>query len=803
MPTDQELTRLRLVETVLREIDIAPLRRLVRSESQWRQLSAGFRPDHISKNVLIMRGPQIARRPTLVQELLLAFFKSLGIDRTSLKEGLKEAADDTRLSPSSRTLFQTAATIEFHRIPRGKSTSSAIARFDYPSAASSIDTAKSEPHPVADGASDEHSQTGETSPATASHESRPPGGESEKLKEWRQAEEFVWEPPQDESGAAQEVVTLFERSLVAFVRWRLEKIHGEKWLKRGCGNFLKIWRSRAARRSALEPDSLLGYAELGEIKDIIINKANWPVFEVYFEKKQFVQQALDEVIPLRVSGMHPGERELFLTEHISAIAKMVKMAGLYHPETAAPIDQLFLQLTGNQEAAVDGSSGTEGTPIQTNLTQLEDPGLVGRGAELRSLNEFWNDPFSRIASIVGAGGVGKTALLEEFVDRRLRARPRPKELPDPEVLIYLTAKDNYLEGVTQPPRRMHFNTLRQIYRVTAETISGEDHEGSDTAELRQLVFSLAKEIRVLFALDNLESLTADEMEEVGRFLDDLPSPSKAIITTRDNRRMGNTIPLAGLPHEDARELLLRSLSEAQIEPDEEQLATLDEIIEKTEGVPLYLKHAANAITQGGCSPDEALQRLSGKSILEFLEFSYANCFERISAGAMRVAYFLALSPRPRRRNELQRVCEESGELDESLERLAQLAFVERVDENKQGIRFKLSSPQLAEFVRLKVPNALPANVVALVANQVGTPTLSSPKNVEIEVRRIVKAANSAWQISWENGIAKLEQARRDWNDHPMILARLGYFYFRNRRRRRARDLNEQSIKKGYEQPESY
>ena len=803
MPTNQELTRLRLVESVLNEIDIAPLRRLVRSESEWRRFSAGFRPDHISKNILIMRGSQIARRPKLVQELLFAFFKSLGIDKQSLAEGFKEAAEDTRLSPSSRALFESATTVEFNRIPRGRSTSIGSLWFDYPSATSTVAMTNPETPPVSDVASDEDSQTDEKSQTTAPREGRAQGGDTEDSEDWRRRETFLWEPPQDESRAAQEVVTLFERGLVAFVRWRLEKLHRENWLKRGCGNYLKTWRGRAAGGAALKPDSLLGYAELGEIKEVIVNKTNWPVFEAYFDTKQFVQQAIDEVIPLRVSGMHPGERELFLTEHISAIAKMLKMARLYHPETATAIDQLFLQLIGNQESAVDGGGGPEGTPVQTNLTQLEDPGLVGRGGELRELNEFWNDPFSRIASIVGAGGVGKTALLEDFVNRRLRARPRPKELPDPEVLIYLTAKDNYLEGVTPPPRGMHFNTLRQIYRVTVEAISGEEDESTDTVELRKLVFSLAKDIRVLFALDNLESLTGDDMEEVGRFLDDLPSPSKAIITTRDNRRMGKRIPLSGLPYEDARELLLRSLSEAQIEPDEDQLATLDEIIEQTRGVPLYLKHAANAITQGGCSPEEALQRLTGKPILEFLEFSYANCFDRISDGAMRVAYYLALSPRPRRRNELRTVCEESGELDESLERLTQLAFVERVDENKQGIRFKLSSPQLAEFVRLKVPNALPANVVTLVANQVGTTTLSSPKNVEIAVQRIVEDADSEWRKNGEDGIATLEQAREEWNDHPMILARLGYYYFRSRKRRQARDLIELSIKKGYEQSASY
>ena len=803
MATNKEITRLELVETVLREINIAPLRRLLRTESDWRPLCAGFRPDYISKRILIMRAAEISRHAKRVQELLFVFFRSLGIEKEGLAEGLREAADDTRLPPSSRALFQSASEVEFDHIPQGKSTTAGSAWFDSSSATLHASTAESITSPVSEGTRDERLQTGEKPETGNSDDVGAHAVTTEDSADWRERQDFVWEPPRDESGATQEVVTLFERSLVAFVRWRLEKLHKGNWLRKGCGNFRKRWRERAARGHALEPDTLLGYAELGEIKEIIVQKINWPVFEAYFGSKLLVQQAIDAVIPLRVSGMHAGERELFLTEHIAAVAAMVKMAELYHPQTAATIDEFLRQLTGTQESVVDRRFGPEGTRVQTNLTQLADPRLVGRECELRSLHDFWNDPYARIASIVGAGGVGKTAVLEEFVNSRLRARLRPEERADPELLIYLTAKDNYLEGITPPPRGMRFNTLHQIYTVTAETISSQDYSDMGMVELRELVLSLANDVRVLFALDNLETLTGDDMDEIGLFLDDLPRPSKAIVTTRDSRRMGYAIVLSGLPEDDARELLMRSLSEAQIEPDESQSAILDEIIRKTSGVPLYLKHAANAITQGGCSPEEALQRLTGKHILDFLEFSYANCFDRLSEGAMRVAYYLALSPRPRRRNELQRVCEESGELDEALERLSQLAFVERVAENKQGIRFKLSSPQLAEFVRLKVPKTLPANVVTLVANQVGTTTLSSPRNVEIAVQRIVEAADSVWRNSWVEGITTLEQAREEWDDHPMILARLGYYYFRNRSRRKANELIELSIKKGFDHPDSY
>ena len=65
----KEITRLGLVETVLREINIAPLRRLLRTESDWRPFCAGFRPDHISKRILIMRAAEISRHAKRGEEL--------------------------------------------------------------------------------------------------------------------------------------------------------------------------------------------------------------------------------------------------------------------------------------------------------------------------------------------------------------------------------------------------------------------------------------------------------------------------------------------------------------------------------------------------------------------------------------------------------------------------------------------------------------------------------------------------------------------------------------------------------------
>ena len=678
-------TRLNIVETLLDEINVAVLRPLIRTEKQWRQVCRGFRPDRISKQILLARRLLIARNEQMVLELLEVFLKSLGISTEDLPKAIQEASEDIRVSAKCRLLIAELVQADISTIPPGE-----------------LETTTPRPLPYIKQSFQRRISTPK------------PGQPGADLAR----DDFAWSQPIDESDQTQHVITLFERALVAFVGWRLQKLHtGGSWIRQGCGPFVAKWSKRAEGR-ALEPASLLGFAELGELKDIIVNKSNWPTFRPYFKTKASVEQAMSQIIPLRVSGMHPGERELYFTEHISAVHAMVSVVSEFHSPTATAIDEVFHQLTVTDDTDTSNWSTNPASKIQTNLSQLDERQIVGRERELKDLHAFWQDPYRRVASIVGAGGVGKTALLDEMVNMLLRSGLDATKRPDPEVLIYLTAKDNYLQGMPVAPQALRFNTLHEIYTAAIETITGEQETGGDMMELRNTVFSFAKEMRILFALDNLESLSDGDMEDVGIFLDDLPPPSKAIITTRDNRRLGMPITLSGLPHGDAIELLMRMFADADIELTKSEEKVLDRIVEATGGVPLYLKCAANNITHGGCTAAEALSRLSGRPILDFLEFSYANCFARLPEGAMRISCFLAMSPRPRKRNELAKVCEASDELDDALLRLDQLSFVERVNDSRPTT-FRLSSPQLVEYIRRNVRQRLSPAVVAFDSGPIG------------------------------------------------------------------------------------
>ena len=245
------------------------------------------------------------------------------------------------------------------------------------------------------------------------------------------------------------------------------------------------------------------------------------------------------------------------------------------------------------------------------------------------------------------GGVGKTALLEAFIHERLSAPCSDDENPNPEILVFLTAKDNWQDGMDRAPDSLRFDTLERVQEVTLSLL-GAMPQDQEPERIRADLLNMCQAGPVLFALDNLESMDDMELDDTGTFLDELPRPSKAILTTRDSRRVGRKLELHGLPESDSIDLLHEKLKAQGIERPEDDEATLAEIARVTGGLPLLLNYCATAIALG-CTPTEALDRLRGDEFLRFLDFAFDSSVSILSHPALGLAYLLALKRAPVRR----------------------------------------------------------------------------------------------------------------------------------------------------------
>ena len=788
-----EVTRYEVAEQLLRSVGIQAFRRAFRKQQHWARIFPGYRPDSLTRSIVVDRPGGFARDVDRLNELLDVYLDDLGVPMGKQLQRLQTLMADPR------------PTEEVKRVLTAPIEGTPIALMPVGEPAFKSTSAPEPPPPGEYGAEDSTEPSEESTQRPAGHpdtNGTEVAEESPAPADLAPSDEYQlhWDRPDDDVSDIQDMVTLFERSLVALVRHRLEEYHGPPWLKRGCGPLIKGWREKSTAnkkpgvRSAT-PQDLIGYADLGELLHLIINGTNWPTFAPIFGDKTFIERHFLNILALRNSGMHAGGRELYAAQESAGIGAMQSVAEKYDRTVAQTIDEQHRQLL-YPEIPTNSPTVAAFTKMATNLREVRDPNLVGRETELRALSEFWSDTYTRVASIIGIGGVGKTALLDQFTFELMTAQCATNEAPTPEMFIFLTAKQNYLPGMTMAPKSQHFGTAREIYEALLVAAGDEGTPDRPLDELRRDAFSIASKAPVLFALDNLETIDGSDWEEVRDFLDDLPRPSKAIVTTRDDRRQGRSVLLSGLERDSAVELIRKAATRHGAILDEYDDEVLGAIASATDGVPLYLVFCGNAIGQG-CSTAEALERLQGEELIKFLEFSFKTSFDTMNDESVAVAYYLALSGEPRRYQDLKTVCPKDELLTQAITKLRQLSFIDVTTQGKRTA-YRISAPQLSEYSAIAARERLSPQLCAEIGRQAGVkPSATIATNVAIEVERaIADAEDSASSSNWQAGIEILEEARGRWGDAPMLLDRLGTFYWKMHQRSRARDLLEKAIKGG-------
>jgi tetratricopeptide (TPR) repeat protein len=789
-----EISKQDLAKKLLQTVSIDNLRNETRRNHEWLRVYHGFRPQYLTRAVFLQGASQFGTSVYLLNSLCTVFLDSTGSTPSDdLRQRFAEAAKLTYLEHSIHDLCQYLSTVSLVDLPTRTAISDGTKNVLLPEVVPSDD--------ITTAISSETKQK--------EHISEPTEPSIENINQQpydlptciTQQVMLEWQAPKDNIQEIQQAVTLFERVLIAFVVRQLEALYGDGWLRKGCGQWRERWNEKSQHNKAVDPKTLIGFAELGEIKDIIIAKGNWPAFKLYFPSKEYIEKRMSSIISLRIGGAHGSQRELYFIEQVDALKSIVDFSSRFHKDTAEKIDELFRRVIQIQDEVPSESLML--SKIETNLGEIQTTKLVGREPEIHELEEFWKDKFATVLSITGEGGIGKTALLDEFI-RRLLSRPYIQyERPDPEVVVYLTAKDNYLNFMQPAPESKKFRTLRRIYEVTFEIMGEERDQDNDIEQLRNDVLSLAKDARILFALDNLESLPKEEWEAVSRFISDLPIPSKAILTSREKRRYGRHLRIEGLPFQDAKNLLLSRLDRFIDNITIENSVAVDKLVKCTKGFPLALVCCANAI-RNGHTIEDTISSLIGKGFLEMLRFSFESSITQLTPDALQVLYFLSLSKVSRSRKHILPLVRDNDQLDDVLNELDAMNLIKRSSEEKKQIQFFVDNPQLKDYVLKRAPEILPQGISATVRKHARVLLTSAVSpSVSIELHKSIQLAYEKSGVNWTDAINELETARKMWGEDPTLLANLGYYYFRNGNRMKARSLLEKAIAEGYETPDNY
>ncbi len=232
------------------------------------------------------------------------------------------------------------------------------------------------------------------------------------------------------------------------------------------------------------------------------------------------------------------------------------------------------------------------TSIPNNLPRLQP--FFGRETELAQIREAL-DPDNRTwgALIDGPGGMGKTSLAV-----RAAYDCTPEQFKR---IVFVSVKNRELDddGVRELRGFILPGFLEMLNELSRELERPDIPKAPEDQRIRLLLEALRDE-QVLLILDNLESLTKADRDQLLTFVERLPQGCKAILTSR--RRIGSGSKLLILQRLDQGAALETLADLAQHNPllaktgEDERIA----LYEQTAGNPLLLRWVAGQIGRGSC-----------------------------------------------------------------------------------------------------------------------------------------------------------------------------------------------------------
>jgi len=276
--------------------------------------------------------------------------------------------------------------------------------------------------------------------------------------------------------------------------------------------------------------------------------------------------------------------------------------------------------------------------------------FVPRDSLCESVMEGLQDERTFVTSLTGIGGAGKTALACWGV---LQAYQKYWF----DFIVSISAKDRALTsgGIQEVPATG--STLEHLLNSILDTIGCSDFLTLPLNERLKEVNSLIKGCEMLLFVDNLETVID---EALIKFLDNLPMPVKAILTSRKTRVRKAVFPIEVGPLEQKEAMTFLDLIAAKkgrdFIPDmnrrERQL-----IIESCFSIPLVIEWFVGVVKDAPTAIEFARQlELSPKQSEEVLEFSFRRVHEQLEFDARKVLKALSLFSDPQPIEALSAAC---------------------------------------------------------------------------------------------------------------------------------------------------
>ncbi|HXF85073.1 MAG TPA: tetratricopeptide repeat protein [Anaerolineales bacterium] len=330
--------------------------------------------------------------------------------------------------------------------------------------------------------------------------------------------------------------------------------------------------------------------------------------------------------------------------------------------------EAILRYTKKLESLTTSGKEQEKSKRLANLPRR--PYFVGREQELQTILQSLH-PSSRtfLIGIEGIGGVGKSALAIE-------ASYRCIENDLFESVIWISAKESVLTLHGIEPIVPEAKSLSDILITIGSSLGSPTIGNLSIQDQIKRAYQLLARHTTLLVLDNFESLSKDEQQDILNFLRRSPITLKVIVTSRERVTEGQIIRLQGLSFEESYALLEWDARQKNIQLTKDQIRYL---VELTGGIPLALLWVHGQIAVLGYSVTQMLDKLSLDTSIPILQYCFNHSWNLLRhPNEKRLLFILALLPEAVSREALREISgiEDDDSFEIAISDLLQLTLIE-------------------------------------------------------------------------------------------------------------------------------
>ena len=270
-------------------------------------------------------------------------------------------------------------------------------------------------------------------------------------------------------------------------------------------------------------------------------------------------------------------------------------------------------------------------------------GFVGRNSDIRKLKKLLYSDQDRVITIIGSGGVGKTAVA---LKTAYSIYDDKKNLFS--YIIWFSAKINRLsyEGIVDVAPQI--DSIKQLMTKILEVILPDSKRTIillDTEEkMQNYLFNILKDTRILLVIDNLETIINDE--KLSRFIQEIPRQATILITSRIGiGEIERRFPLNSLEDHEAITLFRLICKDKNLN----DLLKLKDVkvmnlLKYVHNYPLAIKWSLGQVALGKTVEDAFNLSLSGKS--DIAKFCFQDVFKMLGINERKCLYGIVLSEEP-------------------------------------------------------------------------------------------------------------------------------------------------------------